>query len=138
MSNDNLEQIIAELGSADFSNKTGPLSDHPAFQKLEQLAGMQREKPYNSEDTLELNAPSLPEEPFHIEADVYDSGDYLNLLVIPCGLNHIVVADNEHLATLLKTCDDPACWEQLDGNLDEEVVEKLGASIDSYWQSFLY
>jgi hypothetical protein len=83
-------------------------------------------------DDFEFEATGAPEESFNIEIDLYDTGDYVNLLVVPCNSTYIIVANNEHLSTLAKTCDEPECWEQQDGSLDEEVVEKLGAAISGY------
>ncbi|WP_374164119.1 hypothetical protein [Arcticibacter sp. MXS-1] len=70
-----------------------------------------------------------PDEPFYIEADLYDSGDYVRLLVVPCDTRYVLVLNDEHLCTLQLTCDEPVCWEQEDGTLDDEVVERLGAAI---------
>jgi hypothetical protein len=86
----------------------------------------------NEIDDFELEATGAPEESFHIEIDLYDTGDYANLLVVPCNSTYIIVGNNEHLATVVKTCDEPECWEQEDGSLDEEVIEKLGAAISGY------
>ncbi len=83
-------------------------------------------------EEFEFETREQPEEAFHIELDFYDTGDYSNFLVIPCNDTFIVVADNEHLCTIIKTCDDPVCWEQQDGTLDEEMVEKIGMAISGY------
>jgi hypothetical protein len=83
-------------------------------------------------DDFEFNELSVPQEAFHIELDLYDTGDYSNVLVIPCNENYIVVGGNEHLCTMVKTCDEPECWEQTEGGLDDEVVEKLSQAINSY------
>lgn len=74
----------------------------------------------------------LPEDPFYVEVDVYDSGDFNRLLVVPCNSRYVVVFNDEHLCTLEHTCDEPDCWELIDGNIEEELVEKVGAAIKSY------
>jgi hypothetical protein len=79
-------------------------------------------------DDLDFNEESA-EEAFHIEVDFYDTGDFSSMLVIPCNDTYIVVANNEHLCTLIHTCKDPDCWEQQDGTLDDELVERVGAAI---------
>lgn len=81
------------------------------------------------EDEFDFEEPHLPEEPFHIEVDIYDTGDYARLLVVPCDTKFIIVANDEHLCTVVKTCDEPECWVQEDGSLDDEVIEKIGLAI---------
>jgi hypothetical protein len=89
----------------------------------------------NETDDFDFEETAQPEESFHIELDLYETGDYSNLLVVPCNDTFIVVANNEHFCTLVKTCDEPECWEQQDGSLDEEMVEKIGAAISGYISS---
>ncbi|RVU02583.1 hypothetical protein EOD41_01185 [Mucilaginibacter limnophilus] len=89
----------------------------------------------NSNEDFDFDETTQPEEAFHIEVDLYEIGEYSNLLVVPCNDTYIVISNNEHLCTLIKTCDEPECWEQQDGGLDEEVVEKLGAAIGGYISS---
>ena len=84
------------------------------------------------EDDFEFEENTPPEEPFHIEVDMYETGDYGRMLVIPCNEKYIVVANDEHFCTLVKTCNEPECWEQEDGSLDDEMVEKLGAAIQNF------
>jgi hypothetical protein len=86
----------------------------------------------NDNDDFEFDSAGQPEESFHIELDLYETGDYSNLLVIPCNDNYIVVSNNEHLCTMVKTCDEPECWEQTEGSLDDDMVEKLGIAISGY------
>jgi hypothetical protein len=130
---DSLQHIVDGLRSANYRNDQHELIGDPAFLRLEQLANAGREiDDLFNVDPDSLAESPLPEEPFHIEADIYDSGDYANLLVIPANGSYIVVGNNDHIATLVKTCDDPVCWEQQDGCLDEEVVEKLGQEISNY------
>jgi hypothetical protein len=76
-----------------------------------------------------------PQEAFHIEADLYDNGEFSNMLVIPCNDSYIVVGNNEHICTLVHTCNEVECWEQQEGGLDEEIVEKIGAAIQGYIDS---
>lgn len=83
------------------------------------------------EDFLFEEENNPPEEPFYVEADIYDTGDYSRMLVVPCDNRYVVVFNDEHLCTLELTCSDPDCWELTDGNLDEDLVERLGAAIKS-------
>jgi hypothetical protein len=123
------------LSVGGYRNDNGLLTDNPAFIKLARLAGNEADH-ITAADDFYLEPLKIPDEPFHIEADIYDSGDYANLLVIPTNGVYIVVGNDEHLATLIKTCEDPACWEQQDDNLEEELIEKVGTAIDVYAQSF--
>ena len=84
------------------------------------------------EEDFDFEKKALPEEPFHIEVDIYETGDYSRLLVVPCDLKYVIVSNDEHLCTLVKSCDNAECWEQEDGSLDDELVEKLGAAIESF------
>ena len=86
----------------------------------------------NETDEFEFEATQQPEEAFHIEVDLYETGDYSNLLVVPCNDTYIVVSGDEHLCTLQKTCDEPECWEETDGLIDDELVERLGLAISGY------
>ncbi|WP_295768466.1 hypothetical protein [uncultured Mucilaginibacter sp.] len=72
---------------------------------------------------------SADEGAFHIELDFYDSDNLISMLVIPCNDAYIVVSNNEHLCTLVHTCKEIECWEQQEGTLDDELVEKVGAAI---------
>lgn len=83
-------------------------------------------------DEFEFEASEQPEEAFHIEIDLYETGDYSNLLVVPCNDTYILVSGDEHLCTLQKTCDEPECWEQTDGLMEDELVERIGSAISSY------
>jgi hypothetical protein len=83
-------------------------------------------------DEFEFEAAEQPQEAFHIELDLYESGDYSNVLVVPCNDTFIVVAGDEHLCTMQKTCDEPVCWEQQDGTLEDDMVERIGAAISAY------
>lgn len=83
-------------------------------------------------DDFEFEAAEQPEEAFHIEVDLYETGDYNNLLVVPCNDTYIVVSGDEHLCTLQKTCDEPECWAQTDGMVEDELVERLGLAISGY------
>lgn len=86
----------------------------------------------NEMDEFEFQASEQPEEAFHIEIDLYETGDYSNLLVVPCNDTYILVSGDEHLCTLQKTCDEPECWEQTDGLMEDELVERIGSAISSY------
>jgi hypothetical protein len=138
---DSLQVIVDELRLANYGNEQGFLVCNVAFAKLEQLAqkeaqGTRGANVAASDDELLTEDTSYPQEAFHIEAELSDTGDYSSLLVIPCNDAYVVVSGNEHLCTLARTCDAPECWEQCEGALDNEVVEKLGAEINSYLQSF--
>jgi hypothetical protein len=131
---DSLQYIVNGLRSANYSNSQNELIDDPAFLRLERLANAGRDTNGDLSDAGAdfIDDSPLSDEPFHIEADIYDSGDYANLLVIPANGSYIVVGNNDHVATMVKTCDNPACWEQQEGSLDDEVVEKLGQEISNY------
>jgi hypothetical protein len=79
-------------------------------------------------DDLDYN-PQNSEESFHIEVDFYETGDLSSMLVIPCNNAYIVVSSNEHLCTLVHTCKAIECWEQQEGTLDDDLVERIGAAI---------
>jgi hypothetical protein len=80
-------------------------------------------------DDLDFNNEETNGEAFHIEVDFYDTGDFTSMLVVPCNDTYIVVSNNEHLCTLVHTCKEVDCWEQQDGTLDDELVERVGAAI---------
>jgi hypothetical protein len=130
---DTLQKIVAELRFANFSNDEGSIICNPAFIKLEEMAKAQQGEHQNAiPEEVEHTEKRMPEEPFHIEADIYDTGDYATLLVIPSADTFIVVDNNEHLVTLVNTCPGQACWEQLEGGLDDDLVELIGQQISAY------
>lgn len=88
-------------------------------------------------DDFNEHSRPVPEEAFHIEVDLYDAGEYSTLLIVPCNDSFIVTANNEHLCTLIHTCKEVECWEQQEGGLDEELVEKIGAAINGYLDSLI-
>lgn len=53
-------------------------------------------------EDFDFHEPQMPQEAFHLELDRYDIGEYANLLFIPCNDAFIVVANNEHLTTLVR------------------------------------
>ncbi|MDN3546757.1 hypothetical protein [Mucilaginibacter aquaedulcis] len=73
-----------------------------------------------------------PEEAFHLEVDLTETGEYSDLLVIPCSDLFIMVHQNEHFCTVIKTCDDPVCWEQRDGYQEDEVIDRVTLALESY------
>lgn len=77
-------------------------------------------------------AERVHEDTFHIEADIFDTGDYSSMLVVPCGNKYIIILNDEHLCTMEHTGDEPDCWELVDGNIDEELMERIGAAIKGY------
>jgi hypothetical protein len=91
----------------------------------------------NNEDLEPDFEESQSEEAFHLEIDLDDTGEYTNVLVIPCNDSFIVVANNEHLCTMAISCDEPQCWELRDASfLEDEAVEKIGAAISAYINQF--
>ena len=85
-------------------------------------------------DDLDFEQPQ-PQEAFHIEVDLYDSGEFSNLLVVPCNDSYIITGNNEHVCTLVHNCNEPKCWDQQEGGLDEEIVNKIGLAIQGYIDS---
>jgi hypothetical protein len=51
---------------------------------------------------FDLFEPQMPQEAFHLEMDLYDTGEYYNLLFIPCNDVFIVVSNNEHFTTMVQ------------------------------------
>ena len=87
----------------------------------------------NDDLDLDLEESQTPQEAFHLEIDLDDTGEYTNILVVPCNEVFIVVANNQHLCTMAISCDEPQCWELRDASfLEDEAVEKLGAAISGY------
>jgi hypothetical protein len=79
-----------------------------------------------------MNQQNRPGGSFHISFDLYENGEKANLLVLPCNETFIVVKNNEHICTIVKTFDEPDYWEQHAGNLPEETIEKMGAAITKH------
>lgn len=84
------------------------------------------------DEEFDFEREHVPEAPFHVEVDLYETGDYSRLLIVPCNDSYVVVHGDEHLCTLIHTCKEVECWEQEDGMLEEEIVEKIGSAIKSY------
>ncbi|HEY4194646.1 MAG TPA: hypothetical protein VGM63_03865 [Mucilaginibacter sp.] len=84
------------------------------------------------EEDFELDEPQMPQEAFHLEMDLYDTGDYYNLLFIPCNDVFIVVSENEHFTTMVRNGDGTDAWEQRDGQIEDEVFEKLAIALGNY------
>ena len=78
----------------------------------------------------------MPQEAFHLELDLYDTGDYHNLLFIPCNYVFIVVWNNEHFTTMTRSSGEADAWEQLDGQIEDEVFEKLAVGLSNYIDQF--
>lgn len=74
----------------------------------------------------------MPQEAFHLELDLYDTGDYYDVLFIPCNDLFIVVAENEHFTTMIQNGPGADAWEQRDGQLEDEVFEKLSEALGNY------
>lgn len=135
-----LQAIVDQLQLAGYTNNQGKLVNHVVFKRLQQLAA--RETSIKRSDESNLYNDDLesitnnPQEAFHIEADIYDSGDYSNLLVMPSNDAFIIVSGNEHLCTIAKTCDAPEYWEQREGSLEDDVVENIGREVSNYISSF--
>jgi len=83
-------------------------------------------------DDFDFDEPQVPQEPFHLELDLYDTGDYYNLLIIPCNEEFIVVSNNEHFTTMVHNGTGIDAWEQRDGQLEDEVFEKLAIALNQY------
>ncbi|WPU96934.1 hypothetical protein SNE25_15540 [Mucilaginibacter sabulilitoris] len=84
------------------------------------------------EEDFELDEPQMPQEAFHLEMDLYDTGDYYNLLFIPCNDVFIVVTENEHFTTMVRNGEGTDAWEQRDGQIEDEVFEKLAIALGNY------
>ena len=84
------------------------------------------------DDDLDIDEPQMPQEAFHVEVDLYDTGEYYNLLVIPCNDVFIVVSNNEHFTTMMQNGDGQGAWEQQDGQIEDEIFEKLTAALSAY------
>lgn len=78
---------------------------------------------------LFMNEQIRPGGSFHISFDLHENGKESHLLILPCNETFIVVENNEHICTIVKTFDEPDCWEQHAGDLPEETIEKMGAVI---------
>jgi hypothetical protein len=85
-----------------------------------------------NDDNFDLHDPQMPQEAFHLELDLYDTGEYYNLLFIPCNDVFIVVTDNEHFTTMIQNGEGTDAWEQRDGQLEDEVFEKLSIALGDY------
>lgn len=84
------------------------------------------------EEDFELDEPQTPQEAFHLEMDLYDTGEYYNLLFIPCNDVFIVVTENEHFTTMVRNGDGTDAWEQRDGQIEDEIFEKLAIALGNY------
>jgi hypothetical protein len=65
----------------------------------------------------------MPQEAFHLEIDVYDTGEYYNLLLIPCNEIFIVVSNNGHLTTMVQNGKSTDAWEQRDGQVEMKFMK---------------
>jgi hypothetical protein len=86
----------------------------------------------NEENDFDIEQPQMPQEAFHLEMDLYDTGEYYNLLFIPCNDVFIVVSENEHLTTMVSNGPGVDAWEQRDGQIEDEVFEKLAIALGEY------
>jgi hypothetical protein len=84
------------------------------------------------EEEFESEEQETPDSPFYIEVDLFETGDHSRLIVVPCNDSFVVINNDEHLCTLVHTCKEVECWEQEDGALDEELVERIGMAIKQY------
>ena len=89
-----------------------------------------------ADEDFDFEEKQMPEEAFHLELDLYDTGDYHNLLFIPCNDVFIVVTNNEHFTTMRRSGAGADAWEQIDGQIDDEVFEKLAVGLSSYIDQF--
>ena len=83
-------------------------------------------------DDFDFYEPQMPLEAFHLEMDLYDTGEYYNLLFIPCNDVFIVVSNNEHFTTISKSGEGTDAWEQQDGQVEDEIFEKLSFALSEY------
>jgi len=84
------------------------------------------------EDIFDLYEHDMPQDAFHLELDLYDTGEYYDLLFIPCNDVFIVVSNNEHFTTMVRNGSGTESWEQRDGQLEDEVFEKLAIGLGGY------
>lgn len=84
------------------------------------------------EADFELYEPQMPQEAFHLEIDLYDTGEYYNLLFIPCNDVFIAVSNNEHFTTMVQSEEGVDVWEQRDGQVEDEIFEKLAIALGEY------
>ena len=84
------------------------------------------------DDDFDLYEPQMPQEAFHLEMDLYDTGEYYNLLFIPCNDVFIVVSNNEHFTTMAENGEGTDTWEQRDGQVEDEIFEKLAIALGEY------
>jgi hypothetical protein len=87
-------------------------------------------------DDLDFQERQMPQEAFHLELDLHDTGDYHNLLFIPCNDVFIVVSNNEHFTTMTRSSGGADAWEQLDGQIEDEVFEKVAVGLSNYIDQF--
>lgn len=85
-----------------------------------------------AEENFEFDEPQMPQEAFHLEVDLYDTGEYYNLLFIPCNDVFIVVSESQHFTTMALNGEGGATWEQRDGQVEDEVFEKLAIALTDY------
>lgn len=84
------------------------------------------------DDEFDPGESQMPQEAFHLEMDLHDTGDYYNLLFIPCNDVFIVVSNNEHFTTMARNGTGADAWEQQDGQLEDEIFEKLSVALSEY------
>ncbi len=84
------------------------------------------------EDGFDLNDAQTPQQAFHLELDLYDNGEYSDLLFIPCNDVFIVVSNNEHFTTMVRKGKGMDAWEQRDGQIEDEIFEKLVIALGRY------
>lgn len=88
------------------------------------------------DEYLDYYELEMPQEAFHVEIDLYNSGEYYNLLIIPCNDVFIVVVNNEHFTTMVQNGDNVDAWEQRDGQIEDEIFEKLAISLNEYLNNY--
>jgi hypothetical protein len=74
----------------------------------------------------------FPTSAYHVEFDYFATEEYNSLLVVPFQEHFVIVCGNEHLGTLKKSRGEDTFWEVYEGNLDGELLERIGAAIDNY------
>jgi hypothetical protein len=70
---------------------------------------------------------------YTIQADYLGNGELNELEVYPALSSYHITADGVALTTIQHKSDDDT-WEQLDGNLDEEAIARLGDAIKTHYR----
>jgi hypothetical protein len=69
---------------------------------------------------------------FTINVDYLGDGEKGELEVYPANSSYHITLDGVAVTTIQHKTDDDT-WEQLDGNLDEEAIARIGDAIESHY-----